>query len=325
MLKTGEIKKSELCKLFGYEKTPKGKSKIYYDNKLKECCEYEEVNARTINILKVFKQPNEIEHGNKGKVKYHENSETEFLGALVYSKIDWYCRNTQNKEYYNMSAFMKNYDLESGCKITDNEIRHKLKQTFFKLEKLGLIKVNVKCKAKNKWDEIEDITKEQYDEFKEIEKNIWNEMQTKYDNVKNFKSFFVYLSLSYNPSEFIILQYYNLLRRRTNLKFVWEAYNLETCEITGKNEKIAFRLFDVIGDNDIKELTENFVDSMYEKNEAKREKEKENKIRTYEKAFEIEQQKKEKIDYIETIHKEEKELLLISQKAFDVISLLNCC
>lgn len=325
MLKIGEIKKNELCKLFGYEKFPKGKSKMYYNNKLKECCEYEEINSRTINVLKVFKQPNEVEHGNKGKVKYQEDSEAEFLGALVYTKIDWYSRNTTNKEYYNMSAFMKNYNLESGCKITDNEIRMKLKQTFFKLEKLGLIKVNVKCKTKNKWNEIEDITSEEYLKFKEIEKNIWNEIQEKYDVAKNFRTFFVYLSMAYNPSEFIILQYYNLLSRKTRFKFAWESYNLEICQVTEKNEKIALRLFDVIGNDDIRELTEKYVDRMYDKNETKREKEKENQAKTYEKAYEFEQQKKSKIEYIETIHKEEKELIFRSKEAFGVMSILNYC
>lgn len=244
-LKIGIQRKKEIYCLFGYEKAPVGGSKKTFERKLTECCNWNTDSCKTteINVIEIYKQPNEtaFEHGlkgntnNKGKVSWHENSNSKFVAEVLLNKIEYFQREDKNNnQFITIKTLAKRCGFETDDLETANNISKEIKRNINKLEKINLIKVEKKYNACQNKNFIE-ISEEDYLKFKEVSKKVWSSLDML--QTKKFRSFYQFKALI-NDS-YIESVYLEELSKETSITYVFESYKLSLIESEENNEKIA--------------------------------------------------------------------------------------
>lgn len=270
-LELRKYKKKELYPLFGYKKAPVGGSKKAFERKLTECCKWNTENCKTteINVIEVYKQPNEtkFEHGlkgnknNKGKVSWHNNSNSKFIAAVLLNKIGYFENTNKNKnQFISIKALSERCGFKTNCNATANSLSIEIKRNIDKLEKLNIIKVERKYTAKVGNSFIQ-VSENEYLKFKNISKKVWKSLNEPV--VENFYTFYQFASIC-SDNQYINSLYYEALSKETNIKFVFESYKFSLI-LNEDNEDIITDLDDIIFDDDI--TVQDKIDSFVEEKE----------------------------------------------------------
>lgn len=278
-LESRKYKKKELYPLFGYEKAPTGGSKKTFENKLTECCKWNTANCKTteINVIEVYKQPLETEfkHGNTGnthklgKIHWQEKSNSQFNAAILLNKIEW-LTNKKN-DFVTIGVLAKKCGLVSDNVQAQNHINTEIIRNISKLEKLNLIKVQVKYNA-NSNGKLTEISEKQYNEFKKLSSNTWKKCGGKL--AKSFNSFYQFYNVFsdnlYKNS--IIKEYIDELKKETSYIYVFKTYKLEfNFNADEKTIELAVKLNELLLDDEftVTDKIENYVIEIEEHYEAK--------------------------------------------------------
>ena len=268
-LESRKYKKKELYSLFGYESPLRSTgSKKTFERKLSECCKWNTENCKTteINVIEVYKQPNEtkFEHGlkgnknNKGKVSWHDNSNSKFVAEVLLNKIEYFSRNDKLKnQFVTIKTLSNRCGFQTDCNATANSLSIEIKRNLDKLEKLNIIKVDRKYNAKVGNSFIE-ISEEEYLKFKNISKRVWKNLNEPI--VKKFHTFYQFTSIC-SDNQYIKSLYYEALSKETNIEFVFESYRFSLI-INEDNQDIIIDLSDMIFDDyiTVQDKIDNFVE-----------------------------------------------------------------
>lgn len=268
ILESKKYKKKELYPLFGYKKAPVGGSKKTFERKLSECCNWNTQNCKTteINVIEVYKQPNEtkFEHGlkgnknNKGKVSWHDNSNSKFVAAVLLNKIEYFSRNNKLKnQFVTIKTLSNRCGFKTNCNATANSLSIEIKRNIDKLEKLNIIEVERKYNAKVGNSFIQ-ISEDEYLQFKNISKKVWKSLNEPI--IEKFHTFYQFITIA-GDNQYIKSLYYEVLSKETNIEFVFKSYRFSLI-LNEDNEDIITDLGDMIFDDDItvQDKINNFVE-----------------------------------------------------------------
>lgn len=271
-LESRKYKKKELYQLFGYEKTPTGGTKKAFERKLTECCKWNTENCKTteINIIEVYRQPNEtvFEHGlkgntnNKGKVSWHDGSNSKFVAAVLLNKIEYFQNNDKIKnQFVTIKTLSKRCGFKTNDTETANSLSIEIKRNIAKLEKLGVVKVERKYNAKVGRKFIE-ISEDEYFKFKDVSKKVWKNLNEPI--IEKFHTYFQFISLV-GENSYISTIYNEALAKKTDILFVFETYKLSIIN-SDDNIDIITDLLDMILDEDepIQDKINNYIEDKEE-------------------------------------------------------------
>lgn len=279
----GQMKCSDVWAVDGQEKL-KGDPLKAFERDLETICSFSKSKigrSTYYQIKEIFAVTKEKLHGNKismigntnklNKLTYAQGSDSEFIAAVIINKLE-YLERYKDESFKSLYTWMKVLGMNTKKKNVELNIKQAIGRNFIKLNKLGLIDLEIKFNTVIEYENrklVKEISEEEYKEYNKKSKEAFKEAVGDitagfYKNVYNFCE-----NYDWQNKNDLLEVYWFLMN--TNMICVFKTYKVTLVNCIERIENpIYIRLHEVIFDYDyevnIQSLIRKFVYRL-EKNE----------------------------------------------------------